>query len=115
MTWNLGIRYAAEEAENVLHSKARAIVAAEGIEYADALERVWYEPKNDKLVDTYRGLASVDEDPEADETMSPFDAGIEVGKRVRAYLSAYQAPHHVALASVLFADRALAAAYNVGD
>ncbi len=103
---------ASQLAEHVLHGKVKAIVVAEGIEYADALERVWYAPENDELVETYRGFSCDDEDSEADETLSPFDAGLELAKRLRVYLSACETNHEAALHAVLAADAALKAAWD---
>lgn len=103
---------ASQLAEHVLHGKVKAIVKAESIEYADALERIWYASENGELVETYRAYSSDDEDPEADETLSPFDAGIEVGKRVRAYLSAHETNPEAAVNAVLAADAALKDAWD---
>ena len=113
---------ASQLAEHVLHGKVKAIVAAEGIEYADALERVWYEPDNAELVEAYRGFSCDGENPEdrshrATEPLSPFDAGLETGKRVRAHLSQVRFVKHettpeAALNAVLAADAALKAAWQ---
>ena len=99
-------------AEHVLHGMVKAIVAAEGIEYADALERVWYASENGELVETYRGFSCDGEDPEGDETLSPFDAGIEAGKRVRVYLSQHETTPEAAINAVLATDAALKASWD---
>ena len=108
---------ASQLAEHVLHSKAKGIVVGEGIEYADALERVWYEPDNAELVETYRGFSCDDEDPEdrshrATEPLSPFDAGLELAKRVRAYLSERVMTPEAAINAVLAADPMLKASWD---
>ena len=113
MTNNDQARRAAEQAEVALHGKVKAIVMAEGIEYADALERVWYDPENAKLVEACRAVVGDDEDPDVDGPMLPVDAGIEVGKRVRAHLSQHETTPEAALGAVLAADAALRAAWDV--
>ena len=112
MNGNDQARRAAEQAEVALHGKVKAIVAAEGIEYADALERIWYEPNNAELVTAYRAYSCDDEDSEADETLSPFDAGLEAGKRVRVHLSRHETTPEAALNAVLAVDAALKAAWQ---
>ena len=112
MTNNDQARRAAEQAEVALHGKVKAIVMAEGIEYADALERVWYDPSNAELVTAYRGFSCDDEGPAGDETLSPFDAGIEAGKRVRVHLSRHETTSEAALNAVLAVDPMLKSAWT---
>ncbi len=117
MNGNDQARRAADHAEIVLHGKIKAIVAAEGIEYADALERIWYEPDNAELVETYRAYSCDGEDPEdrshrATEPLSPFDAGLETSKRVRVHLSQHETTPEVAINAVLAADPMLKAAWD---
>ena len=111
MTPNEDPGLASQLAEHVLHSKVKAIVAAEGIEYADALERIWYKPDNAELVTAYRAYSCDDEDSEADETLSPFDAGLEAGKRVRVHLSRHETTSEAALNAVLAVDPMLKSAW----
>ena len=113
MTNNDQARRAAEQAEVALHGKVKAIVMAEGIEYADALERVWYDPENAKLVEACRAVVGDDEDPDVDGPMLPVDAGIEVGKRARAYIADRETDQEAALIAILLADAALRAAWDV--
>ena len=103
---------ASQLAEHVLHSKVKAIVAAESIEYVDGLERVWYDPSNAELLESYRSYSCDKEDPADDETLSPFDAGLETGKRVRAYLSERVMTPEAALNTVLAADPMLKSAWD---
>ena len=112
MSINDQARRAAEQAEVALHGKVKAIVVAEAIEYTDALERVWYEPDNAELVDAYRGFSCDGEDPDGDETLSPFDAGLEVGKRARAYMADHETGQETAINAVLSVDRVLKAAWD---
>ena len=112
MTNNDQARRAADHAEVAMHGKVKEIVMAEGIEYADALERVWYDPGNAELVTAYRDFSSDDEDPETPGTLLPFDAGIEVGKRVRAHLSQHETTPEAALNAVLAADPMLKSAWD---
>ena len=112
MTPNEDPGLASQLAEHVLHSKVKAIVATEGIEYADALERVWYTPENGELVETYRAYSYDNEDSEADETLAPFDAGLEAGKRVRVHLSRHETTPEAALNAVLAADPMLKSAWD---
>ena len=103
---------AADHAEVAMHGKVKEIVMAEGIEYADALERVWYDPGNAELVTAYRDFSSDDEDPETPGTLLPFDAGLEAGKRVRGYMADYDMTHQVAVNAVLAADAVLKTAWD---
>ena len=112
MNGNDQARRAANAAEVALHAKVKAIVAAEGIEYADALERIWYKPDNAELVTAYRAYSCDDEDSEADETLSPFDAGLEAGKRVRVHLSRHETTSEAALNAVLAVDPMLKSAWD---
>ena len=112
MNGNDQARLAADHAEIVLHDQVKVIVVAEGIEYADALERVWYEPDNAELVEAYRGFSCDGEAPEGDEPLSPFDAGLEAGKRARAYMADHETDQETALNAVLAADVALSVAWD---
>ena len=112
MTNNDQARRAADHAEVAMHGKVKEIVMAEGIEYADALERVWYDPGNAELVTAYRDFSSDDEDPETPGTLLPFDVGIEVGKRVRGYMADYDMTRQVAVNAVLAVDPMLKSAWD---
>ena len=112
MNGNDQARRAADLPEIMLHRKVKEIMTTDGIPYFDALEVAWYDPANATLVDSCRAVVGDDEDPDVVGPMLPVDAGIEVDKRVRAHLSAHETTRHMALQSVLFADRALAAAWD---
>ena len=105
-------RRAAEQAEVALHGKVKEIMVAERVPYIDALETAWYDPENAKLVEACRAVVGDDEDPDVDGPMLPVDAGIEVGKRARAYIADRETDQEAALIAILFTDPKLKSAWE---
>ena len=63
-------------------------------------------------METYRAYSYDDEDPEGDETLSPFDAGLEAGKRAQAYMADHETDQEAALIAILFTDPKLKSAWE---
>ena len=112
----LGDVAVAKKAELELHEQIEALVAEKGGAYIDAVHMVMNDPKNAGLKQVYAGFTAdrgAMERAQPDADMTPLEAGVEVDKRVKAYVHDHpETTYRGAMGFVLGADPELKATYE---
>jgi hypothetical protein len=106
-------------AGEAIDQQARDYAAEHHVEYAEALARVMGAKVNRLLVARHdqevlgADVVKFDDGDEPESNISPYEAGMEVDKRVRVHMAEYgNATYQEAMHAILDADPAVKAAYH---
>ena len=112
----LGDFAVAKKAELDLHEKMETLAAEKGVPFNDAFKAVMGDPKNAALKQCYAGLTAdryAMERAQPDADMTALDAGVEIDRRVKAYVHDHpETTYRGAMGFVLGADPELKATYE---